>query len=242
MVGSVYGAAQYVCHYMCKDEPKELRQLISRNLKNLRENCTQKSRLLKKFNTLISHRILSAQEAVYQTTSLHLHGSSRGTVFVNTGRPHKRTRIIKSTRKLREMDGGDTDVFESGLYERCAACPPGDPFENMSHAHFAVWYAASKGPSTFGTSSRAQPRYELQGNSGWIYLRRKQACLRLPTLTPEANSDDYYHHLHMLYLQWRNETVDLLGSHATAKQSFVSNNDCLLVLGGDQASFAAEVE
>ena len=41
---------------------------------------------------------------------------------------------------------------------------------------------------------------------------------------------------------WHNETVDLLGSHATAKQSFVSNNDRLLVLGGDQASFAAEVE
>ena len=34
--------------------------------------------------------------------------------------------------------------------------------------------------------------------------------------------------------------MDLLGLHATAKQSFVSNNDRLLVLGGDQASFAAE--
>ena len=52
-----------------------------------------------------------------------------------------------------------------------------------------------------------------------------QACLRVPTLTPEANGDDYYYHLLMLYLPWR----------------WVSNNDCLLVLGGDQASFAAEV-
>ena len=112
----------------------------------------------------------------------------------------------------------------------------------MSLAHFAVWYATSKAPSTFGMSSRAQPRYELQGNSGWIYLCRKQACLRVPTLTHEANDDDYYYHLLMLYLPWRNETVDLLGSHTTAKQSFVSNNDRLLVLGGDQASFAAEVE
>ena len=135
------------------------------------------------------------------------------------------------------MDGGDTDVFESGLYEHYAARPLGDPFDNMSLAHFAVWYATSKPPST-----RAQPRYELQGNSGWIYLRRKQACLRVPTLTLEANGDDYYYHLLMLYMPWRNETVDLLGSHAMAKQSFVSNNDRLLVLGGDQASFAAEVE
>ena len=72
MVGSVYGAAQYVCHYMSKDEPKELRQLISHNLEKLPINFTQKSRLLKIGNTLISHRILSAQEAVYQTTGLHL--------------------------------------------------------------------------------------------------------------------------------------------------------------------------
>ena len=115
------------------------------------------------------------------------------------------------------MDGGDTDVFESGLYERYAARPLGDPFDNMSLAHFAVWYATSKAPSTLSMSSRAQPRYELQGNSGWIYMHRKQACLRLPTLTPEANGDDYYYHLLMLYLPWHNATVDLLGSHATAK-------------------------
>ena len=35
MVGSVYGAAQYLCHYMCKNESKALGQLISRNLENL---------------------------------------------------------------------------------------------------------------------------------------------------------------------------------------------------------------
>ena len=50
---------------MCKDEPKELRQLISRNLEKLPVNCTQKYGLLKIGNTSISHRILSAQEAVY---------------------------------------------------------------------------------------------------------------------------------------------------------------------------------
>ena len=92
---------------------------------------------------------------------------------MNTGRPQKRTRVIKSTRKLLEMDGADTDVFESGLYECYAARSLGDPFNNMRLAHFAVWYTTSKAPSTFGTSSRAQSRYELQGNSGWIYLRRK---------------------------------------------------------------------
>ena len=71
------------------------------------------------------------------------------------------------------MDGGDTDVFESGLYERYAARPLGDPFDSMSLAHFAVWYATSKAPSTFGMSSRAQPRYELQGVDGYTCVESK---------------------------------------------------------------------
>ena len=41
MVGSVYGAAKYVCHYMCKDEPQELKQLISRKLDELPDGCNQ---------------------------------------------------------------------------------------------------------------------------------------------------------------------------------------------------------
>ena len=91
MVGSVYGAAKYVCHYMCKDEPQELKQLISRKLDELPDGCNQRQRLLKIGNTLISHRILSAQEAVYRTTGLHLRGSTRSSIFVNTARPEKRT-------------------------------------------------------------------------------------------------------------------------------------------------------
>ena len=104
MVGSVYGAAEYVCHYMCKDEPQQLRQLIATNLDKLPHNSTQRQRLLKIGNTLISHRILSAQEAVYRTTGLHLRGSTRSTIFINTSKPDKRVKILKSTLQLRELD------------------------------------------------------------------------------------------------------------------------------------------
>ena len=104
----------------------------------------------------------------------------------------------------------------------------------MSLAHFAVWYATSR---LLLPSVR---HLELSLGTNYKVIVVGYTCVE--TLTPEANGDDYYYHLLMLYLPWCNETVDLLGSHATAKQSFVSNNDRLLVLGGDQASFAAEVE
>ena len=226
MVGSVYGAAEYVCHYMCKDEPQQLRQLIATNLDKLPQNSTQRQRLLKIGNTLISHRILSAQEAVYRTTGLHLRGSTR-------------VKILKSTHQLRELDESDTNVFQTGLFERYASRPSGDPFDTMSLSH---WYGISKTSVNEATSSRAQPRYQLQNNMGCIYLRRKQACLHVPTVTPESHGDDYYYHLLLLYLPWRNETGDLLGDHSTAMESFVANKDQLQVLNAEHASFADEVQ
>ena len=40
VVGNVYRAAKYVCHYMCKDEPKQIKQQIARKLDELPENCS----------------------------------------------------------------------------------------------------------------------------------------------------------------------------------------------------------
>ena len=188
-----------------KDEPQELKQLIATNLAQLPENSTQRQRLLKISNTLISHRVLSAQEAVYRTTGLHLRGSTCSSVFVNTARPEKRTKILRPTHQLRSMAGSDTNVFQAGLHERYAARPPGDPFDDMSLANFAIWYAVSRTPSTeasLTTSSHAQPHYEFQNGMGTIYLRCKQACLRIPTFSPESHSDNYYYHLLILYLPW----------------------------------------
>ena len=94
-------------------------------------------------------------------TGLHLRRSTRSSIFVNTARPVKRTRILKSQQQLRAMNTEDDDIFQTGLFERYAACPDGEPFDNMSLAHFAVWYNVAKAgeqPSTF----RAQPRYQLK--------------------------------------------------------------------------------
>ena len=57
----VGNAAKYVCHYMCKDEPEQIKQQIARKLDELPENCSQRQKLLKIGNTLM---ILGAQEAV----------------------------------------------------------------------------------------------------------------------------------------------------------------------------------
>ena len=56
VVGSVYGAALYVTHCICKDESQVLNQAIAEQLANLQEDATVKHHLRKIGNTLLSHR------------------------------------------------------------------------------------------------------------------------------------------------------------------------------------------
>ena len=60
---------------------------------------------------------------------IYLRGSSRSYVFVNTNRPEKRGRLVKSNRQLRAMSTGDDDVFNAGRIERYQARPDEEPFE-----------------------------------------------------------------------------------------------------------------
>jgi len=117
MVGSVFGAAMYVSHYICKDESQALKKVIADNLARLPEEASVCSRLSKIGNTLLSHRQLSQQEAAFLMTGLHLKGSSRATVFVSTVPRVCRT-LVKPSSQLRELGDEDTNVFLMGLIDR----------------------------------------------------------------------------------------------------------------------------
>ena len=59
VVGSVYGAALYVTHYICKDESQVLKHAIAQELANLQQDATARQSLRKIGNTLPSHRARS---------------------------------------------------------------------------------------------------------------------------------------------------------------------------------------
>ena len=95
--------------------------MIAEQLASLQQDATLKQRLKKIGNTLLSHRQLSQQEAAFHVAGLHLKGSSRATVFVTAIPKHQRTRLVRPSHELRELDDGDTDVFMHGLFDRYAA-------------------------------------------------------------------------------------------------------------------------
>ena len=178
----MYGAALYVTHYICKYESQALKQVIAEQLASLQQDATIKQRLRKIGNTLLSHRQLSQQEAAFLVAGLHLKGSSHATIFVAAIPKRQRTQLVRPSHQLQMSSC-------MGYY---AARPIGAPFDDMTLAYFAVWYITVSGGEDDETEV-----------GGTIAQRSRQACLRVPVMTPEPYGDNYYYHLLMLYLPWR---------------------------------------
>jgi hypothetical protein len=223
MVGSVFGAVEYVVSYICKEETRELMSLIDERLSELPEGASQRRRLSKIGNTMLTHRLLSAQEAAFRLCHLPLKGASRTTQYVSTERRSRRMRILRPRHQLQMLADGDTNVFQTGVYERYAARPNTEHFAGMTLAEFAVWYEYTAGPAN--PSNPRKGHHQLQNGLGWIRKRTFSACLRVPHKTPEAHGDDYYYHLLLLYLPWRDEENDLLTGYPDAQSAFLGRHN-----------------
>ena len=140
LIGSVYGTAAYVYSYMCKSGSEEVRKAIRDASESLPPQASTRKRLSKIGNTMLTHRELSAQEAAYRLCHLPLKENSRKVVFLNTTRPEKRTRLLKSRSELLELEDDSSDIFAPGIFDRYASRPDTPEFASMTLAHFAEWY------------------------------------------------------------------------------------------------------
>ena len=86
----------------------------------------------------LTHREISAQEAVYRLLSLPLTRGSRQVVFIPTDLPQNRTQLLKPVAVINTMDDDDPDVYQKGLVDKYAARP--DVLDDMCLADFASNY------------------------------------------------------------------------------------------------------
>ena len=74
-----------------------------------------KQQLRKVSSAFLTHREVSAQEAVYRSLSLPMKQLSRSVVFINTNPKHERIAMLKSKDMLSQLDDDDTNVFNKSL-------------------------------------------------------------------------------------------------------------------------------
>ena len=93
-----------------KNEPGSLKTALTQTIKKLPQNASIRKRLYRIGNILLTHRLISSQEAAFRLLNLQLVQSSRDTVFINSAPESKRYKILKPKIALKGMPTDSTEI------------------------------------------------------------------------------------------------------------------------------------
>ena len=117
---NAYACVMYVASYIMKTE-RAMGELLKRVAAEARTE-ELKVRMRKVGSAFLTHREVSAQEAVYRILSLPMKQLSRSVVFVDTNQKHERIAVLKNKNVLNELD--HTKLHTPGDPSRTASCRP----------------------------------------------------------------------------------------------------------------------
>ena len=108
-VTNTYACVMYVASYVSKPEKTlgDVLNAVSSSAQHLGPKTAMKN-VAQKF---LTHREVSAQEAIYRLLSLPLIQGSRQIIFLPTDFPGNRTRLMKPLKMIEMLDDDDTDVY-----------------------------------------------------------------------------------------------------------------------------------
>ena len=233
IVDHVEPCIMYVSSYISKPE-----KTLGDVLKSVSKTCEPQGpkqmmkMVSKKF---LSHREVSAQEAVYRVLSLPLIRGSRQVIFVPTDLPENRTKLLKPLKIIKELDDDDEDLYMTGMLEKYADRP--NTVENLCLADFAALYSYGEKPreSELNALSASEDEEDpiLEGldvipktiqlctTKRKLRRRSKPAIIRTHQFSQQGQEEEFYHSKLLLYLPWRNENA-LQGEDGTYKSNFIA--------------------
>ena len=235
-VTSPYAAIAYITSYITKEEREAgtILHALSKELKDL--NIKQQMR--KVASTFTNARNVSAQEASYRILGLPLHMSNFKIVWIPSGFPEKRIRIIKPKHLLESLDETDEDVFCSKIIDRYSARPT--QVQHMCLAEFAMWYEPCRNNTdqsdneednvipqdkpeedTIETYQQQPQTIQL---SGYEKMKRRSspAVIRFHQCSQSKDSEQYSYNRMLLFMPWRREKEDLIDIYDTYTSHYQS--------------------
>ncbi|XP_033832459.1 uncharacterized protein LOC117379863 [Periophthalmus magnuspinnatus] len=198
-VVDVYACIVYIISYMSKSE-REMGLLLKQTHQEATKqgNADAKEAMKKIGQAYLHNRDVSAQEAVYRITQMHLKECSRKVVFIPTG-----DTIFKLTKPLNELKkSGNNDIWMTGFVDRYKNRPQNDTFDNMCIATFASEYRV------LSTSEKKSKNViKLQNSCGYISkrFRTKPAVVRYARFSETKNPELYYKSLLQLFFPYRHD-------------------------------------
>ena len=250
-VVSPYAAIHYIISYVTKDE-REM-GLILRAVSKEMANLGISKQMNKVADAFANSRAVSAQEAVYRLLGLPLYHSSFKTVWIPTGYPERRVRILKSQTQLASMEDGEPDIFLPNLIERYNARPAA--LNEMCLAEFGMWYqvSGSKGQDDASDnvdsvtgSEEAGHIIVLSNNLGRMKKKNKPNVIRFHQCSMTKEPEMYFYNKLLLYMPFKNEVSDLkegfesYSEHYHSKKEAIEEIENRLMSNADMVDEAVE--
>ncbi|CAC5408744.1 unnamed protein product [Mytilus coruscus] len=242
IIGNAESAAYYVCAYLCKSEPEDLKDALSELISNIPEETTQRQRLLKIGCCVLKTRKLSAQEAAYRLSDLHLISTSRTNLYLNVKPPELRYRLLKPKSDRDKLEDNSTDIFCYNMLDYYRARPLS--YENLSFYEFAQWFVKCKKPRQL--TQKASIRIQLQDPFSETYMRKRLKCVVIKLPKFSVFNDAYFYSLILCFLPHRKEQ-DILKKNESqlydsAHDSFISKKNLLSLDFLENFALADEIE
>lgn len=141
MIGGPYGIACYICSYICKAEPDNLKNALAELVSSFRlqqQPKPLKDRMFSIGMCVLKQKTLSAQEAAYRLSDLDFICTSRETVYLSALPPYKQFKRLRPQEEIDLMEPNSTNIFYSNIiddYHERPYC-----LENVCLFRYTQWY------------------------------------------------------------------------------------------------------
>ena len=208
-----YAVITYICDYYSKDETG-MTYFLKETIKS-HDLTRGNAALLNQIKTVyLSHRQVSSCEATYRLLpQLHLKDSNITTIFVSSGFPENRYKLLKfiddSPPNVNDEDFVAVSgrqgrySFTKSIHDRYSQRP--DSLDDLCLAEFAINYS----PVWNDSSNEGRKVIQLKNKFGQMKLRRIPSVIRLHESYKKTVEHEFYYSECLLFYPWRNETADL---------------------------------
>ncbi|XP_061190534.1 uncharacterized protein LOC133198460 [Saccostrea echinata] len=252
-----YACATYIVSYISKSQRGISAMLEKASQEAAEGNMDLKRQVRHIGNKFLNFVEVSAQEASYLILQMPLTQSSREVVFINTSPPEDRVFLLKHQDELNELPKDSTDIKADGMIQRYARRPK--QLENWCLAdvvsELEVTFPKEMEKELHEEMNEDNPEENSEENiftdqdvlvhlKNGIKIRRRKnkRVIRYVGYSQKTNSEQYYRERILLFLPWRNENADLLGTCQTYEQHYRQKSSIINMKQKQYEHFVEELE
>ena len=264
-----YGCASYVVGYISKSQ-RGMSALLEAAAKEARKENPDIKKQVRHIGNVFSNSVkVGAQEAVYLALQIPLTKGTREVVYINTCASRERVFLLKPKAVLDELPAESTNIESDNIVQRYSKRPR--QLQRFCLADYvskvdvvypkgnklpeAIEYRNDDSISDENSSDENSEDEEMVENgntasdlihiakNGTKYKYRKvPKVIRYVRYNQTKDPENYYREQLMLFMPWRNEQKDLLGSFGTYRAHYNTMKESLEIKRNQYEHHTEELE